>query len=216
MKKIMICIFIIIILIVLVVLFVKNILYQKSFENIKNNDQNVLSDKDNLLLYIDEIKRNNNNILIAGKIISGTINKKDEISIVGLGKKEINTQIINLNVNGTDTNVAKSGEYVCITIDANVDMEYIQVGMAVITSQTDKPVYNINARISETTIDFKDIIKEVNIFYINTDIKCNVSNISKENNEIKISLDVPIVVKKDLQVILKKNDKVIAKATVIE
>lgn len=214
MKKIIIGIFIIILIIVGTVLG-KNIFSRKSQENIENNDVSVLSDKDNLLLYIDEIKDDNNDISIVGKIISGTVNIKDEISIVGLGKKEINTQVIKLNVNGTDTKIAKSGENVCITIGTEIDPKYIQVGMAVITPQTDKPVYNINLKILETT-DLKDIIKKVNVFYINTDIKCNASIISEEKNEIKISLDVPIVVEKDLEVFLKSNDNVIAKAIVIE
>ena len=215
MKKIIICIFIII-LIVVGILFGKTIFYKNKFKNIESDNVDVLSDKDNLLLYIDEIKNDNNNISIIGKIISGTVNIKDEISIVGLGKKEINTQIIKLNVNGTDTNVAKSEENVCITIDTDIDMKYIQVGMAVITPQADKPIYNVNAKISETTMELKDIVKEVNAFYINTDIKCNVSIISEENNEIKISLDVPIVVQNDLEVVLKNNDKIIANAIVIE
>lgn len=215
MKKIKICIFIII-LIVAGVLFGKNNFYKKSSKNIENNNVSVLSDKDNLLLYIDEIKNDNNNISIIGKIISGTVNIKDEISIVGLGKKEINAQIIKLGVNGTDANVAKSGENVCITIDTDVDMKHIQIGMAVITPQADKPIYNVNAKISETTMELKDIVKEVNVFYINTDIKCNVSIISEENYEIKVSLDVPIVVQNDLKVVLKNNDKIIANAIVIE
>lgn len=218
MKKIVICIFIIILTIVGIL--IEKIFFSKQpTKNIEKNNIEIFSDEDNLLLYIDEVKKkknNNNNITIVGRIISGTVNVKDEISIGGLGKKEIITQVIKLNVNGTDSNIAKSGENVSITIDTDVDMEHIQVGMAVITPKTDKPVYNVKAKISKTTMELKDIVKEVNVFYINKDIKCNVTIISEKNNEIKISLDVPIVVKKDLEIVLKNNDKIIANAIVIK
>lgn len=70
-----------------------------------------------------------------------------------------------------------------ITIEPNIDMEYIHVGMAVITPQTDRPIYNIKVKISESTMELEEVVKKVNTFYINTDIKCTVNIVSKENND---------------------------------
>lgn len=211
MKKIIICICIII-LIITGILFGKNILKNK----VEINNLNTLPNKNSLLLYIDEIKNDDDNIVVTGKIISGKLNVNDEISIIGLGEKEVITKAIRLNVSERDTDSAKIGEIVSITIEPNIDMEYIHVGMAVITPQTDKPIYNIKVKISESTMELEEVVKKVNTFYINTDIKCTVNIVSKENNEIKISLDVPIIIPKDLEISLKNNDKVIAKGIVTE
>lgn len=210
MKKVL--IFIIIIAIIVISIFAyKN----NSKDNNIENDLILNSDGD-LLLYIDEIKEEGDNLKVKGIITNGIIKVDDHISILGLGMKGIESKVIKLETKNNMVNSARAGEYICITLDSFVKKEYIKEGQAIITPKSTKPIFSIEAKIVSTEFSLEEIEEKGNNFYINSDIKCSVSIISKEEKLIKIKLEKSIVVIDKLEFIIKKDNDIMAKCSIVE
>jgi elongation factor Tu len=214
MKKFLILIFVIIII-------VSGIFTYKHFQNKDNELKEIetsqltpvspVKNEDYFLMYIDKLSKDNSNIIINGTISRGNIKVNDEISIVGLDKKEVITQISKININNQETDIANEGDSISLVLDTDISDDYIAVGQAVIKTGTTKPIYIINARLNSISTDnISELESKVNTFSINTDIKCSVKVLSEENNEIKITLDVPIVIDNGIEFALKSNNKIIA------
>lgn len=182
----------------------------------KNVTQNevVIGDEGIFLLYIDEIIEENENLKIVGIISNGSLKVNDEISILGLGKKGAYSKVIKIEVDNNETNMAKAGEKIKITLESSIKKEYIEKGQSVILSGTTKPIYNIDIKVTSTDLNISEIKDKGNIFYINSDIGCSIKIISEEKNTIKATLDVPIVVEKGLEIIIKNDTTVIANGIV--
>lgn len=215
MKKGLICIIIIAIIIVAIFAYIK--LNKKNSDVLENTNNaiNTIETAENFLLYIDEILQDGNNVKVIGTVSEGTINDDNEISIVGLGKKEVDSKVIKLEVDNKERDSVKKGEKVAITLDSNVNIDYIAKGQAVIILGTTKPIYNIDAVIVATNLNISEIIEKGNTFFINTDIDCSISIISEEGKKIKISLDVPIVIENGIEFVIKNDDSIIANCIVI-
>lgn len=213
MKKVIICISLVAIVIAICLAIFD---WKKNDNIIDTNTDNFLSSTEDALMYIDNIIEEDSMLMINGTIYSGTLKKNDEISIVGLNKKGIDVKISKIEANNEEKESAQAGENVNLILDSDYSAEYIEKGQAVIAIGTAKPIYNITAKISDMNIELTELTEEANVFCINTDIKCNVSIMSEEDNIIEISLDVPIVVKKDLNVTLKNNSDIIATAIIVE
>ena len=168
------------------------------------------------LMYIDEISKSNSNIMIKGTILRGNIKINDEISIVGLDKKEVITKISKIKINNEETNVANQGDIISLVLESDMLEDYITMGQAVIKTGTTKPVYNIEARLNSISTDnISELESMVNTFRINTDVTGSVKVVSEENSEMKITLDIPIVIDEGIEFYLKDDNKVIAKGIVI-
>lgn len=205
MKKVL--IFIIVIAIIIISIFV-----YKDNNNIKNKV--VIDSNGDFLLYIDEIKEKSGNLKVKGVITNGTINVDNEISIVGLGMKGIDCKVIELEVNNTIVNSAKAGDSVYITLESFVKKEYIKEGQAMITPGSTKPIFSIEAKIISTDFSLKEIEEKGNNFYINSNIKCSISIISKEEKIIKIKLEESMVVMEKLEFLIKKDNNIMANCKV--
>lgn len=201
--------FIIIALIIIVTIFICVVCIKNKGNNSAQNEV-VISDDGIFLLYIDEIIEENENLKVAGIISNGSIKVNDEISILGLGKKGAYSKVIKLEVNNNETVSAKAGDNVKITLDSSIKKEYIEKGQSVILSGSTKPVYNIDIKITSSDLNMSEIKEKGNIFYINSDISCSLQVISEENKQIKATLDVPIVVEKGLEIVIKNDTTVIA------
>lgn len=207
MKKVL--IFIIIITMIIISIFVyKN----HTTNNIENKV--ILNSDGDFLLYIDEIQENSENLKVKGIITKGIINVNDEISIVGLGMKEINCKVIKLESNNTTIDSAKAGDNIYIILESFVKREYLKEGQAIITPGSTKPIFSIEAEIVSTDLSLKEIQEKGNNFYINSDIKCSVSIISEEEKIIKVKIEEPMVVVEELEFLIKNNNNVIANCKV--
>ncbi len=211
MKKILICIAIVAAIIMAIFIY-KNFIKDNN-EASKGNEV-VLNDEGNFLLYIEDILQENERIKIKGNILSGKINTNDEISIVGLGRKGIDTKIVKLEINNKEVTSAKVGDLINITLEPNVKKEYMEKGQAVIISGSTKPIYNIDAQITSTELEISEIKEKGNVFFINSDIKCSISIVSEEDKQIKIKLDVPIVVEQGLEFVIKNHSSTIARGII--
>lgn len=141
----------------------------------------------------------------------------DEISIVGLGKKEVNAIVTKIENENKGTNSVNEGDTISLTLDCDIEEDYISQGQAVIISGTTKPIYNITAKLTSiTTNSINEIKDKANIFNINSDIECSVEVISEETNEIKIKLDIPIVVANEIEFVLKSDNEIIANGICID
>lgn len=212
----------VLIITLVIIIIISSIFVYKHLQN-KNNVLNKIEttelipvssneDKDFFLLYIDKVSIDNSSTVIAGKILKGKIKINEEISIVGLNKKEIVTKVDKIKINNNEISVANEGDVINLVLESNIPNDYIIQGQAVIKTGTTKPIYNINAKLNAISISsILEIEIKTDSFNINTDIKCSVKVISEEDREIKISLNVPIVVNDGIEFILKSNNKVIAK-----
>lgn len=216
----------ILILILVIIVIVGGIFTYKHFHNrnselkeIENSELITVSStkKENyFLLYIDGLSKDNSDIIINGTISRGNIKANDEISIVGLDKKEVMTKISRIKINNEETDVAYEGDTVSLVLASDVKDDYIIIGQAVIKTGTTKPIYNINASLNSiSTNSISELEKEVNTFCISTDIKCTMKVLSEENSKIKITLSMPIVIEDGIEFSLKNNNKVIAKGITI-
>lgn len=212
MKKILICILIIII----ITLILFGYKYLKNNEEPVQNNPILTSNKENFLLYIDEVLEDNDNVKVRGTILKGTLNIKDDISIVGLGKKGVDSKITKIEINSVDSESGNAGDNVYITLDSKIKKEYIEKGQAIIISGTTKPIYNIYAKVSQTDLSLFDIKEKGNIFNINSDIECRVEVLSEEEQKVKISLNVPMVVEEGIEIDIKNGNTIIAKAIIVE
>lgn len=210
MKKIL--IFIIIIIMIVISIFV----YKNYFKNNDIDNQIVLNSDGDFLLYIDEIHEDGESLKIQGTISKGSIKTNNEISIVGLGKKQINSKVIKIESNNTVMDTAKAGDNVYITLDLNEKKDYITKGQSVILTGSTKPIFTIEAKIVSSDLELKEIQEKGNNFYINSDIKCSVIILSEEEKLIKIKLEEPIVVAEKLEILIKQDNKIIAKCIIAE
>ncbi len=214
-------IFILVIIIIIGSIFTYNYLKNKKddlneLENTKLNPVSSTKKEKYFLLYIDEISNDNSNLIVNGIVSKGNVKINEEISIVGLNKKEVTATIKKIENNGKDVNSANQGDNINLTLESNIGKEYISKGQAVIISGTTKPIYNITAKLNSISGDnILEIENKVNTFNINYDIGCSVKITSKENNEIKITLDVPIIIDDGIEISLKDDNKVIAKGIAI-
>lgn len=177
---------------------------------LSNNNENYF------LLYINETSKDNSNLIVNGTISRGNIKVNDEISIVGLDKKEVITKVSKIKTNNKETDVAYEGDNIDLILETDVPDYYIIQGQAIIKTGTTKPIYNINAKLNSISTDnISELENKVNLFSINYDIDCYIKVISEENNEVKITLDVPIVIDDGIEITLKNNDKVLAKGITI-
>lgn len=214
-------IFILVIIIIVGLIFIHKYFQNKS-SNMKKVESTELipvvpNKKENyFLLYIDEISKNNSGIVVTGTISRGNIKINDEISIVGLDKKEIVTKVSKIKIDNEETDIAYEGENINIILESDVPNGYIIRGQAVIKTGTTKPIYNINVRLNSISTDnIFELEKKVNSFSINYDIDCSIKVISEESNEIKVKLDIPIVVDDGIEITLKNKNKIIAKGIII-
>ncbi len=169
------------------------------------------------LMYIDELTKDGANTVVKGTVARGDIKLNDEISIVGLDKKGIDTKVLKIKINGEEKENAKEGDIISLVFESDVPEDYIAQGQTVIKTGTTKPVYNIttinNYISTEKNSDLKNI---ANIFNINIDLKCSVTEINEEKNEVNILLDEALVIDKGIDFTLKNGNEVVAKGTIME
>lgn len=211
----------------IIIIVIVSIFAYKYFQN-RNKDLNKIEntsltqvsskrDENYFLLYIDEISKDDVNVLVNGTISRGNIKINDEISIVGLGKKEVTTTVSKIYINNEEVNEAHEGDNIrLVLLESDIFTDYIIQGQAVIKTGTTKPVYNIEIILDTISIDnISELENKVDTASVNTDIKCSIKVLSEEKNEIKITLDVPIVIDDGIEISLKNGDKVIAKGVAI-
>jgi elongation factor Tu len=220
MKKILILILVIIVIVGGIFAYKYSQHKSGDLKKIETNElTSVLStnNEDYFLLYIDEISKDNSNLILHGTISRGNIKVNDEISIVGLSKKEVITKVSKINNNNEEVKEAHEGDNIDLIIETEIPNDYIIQGQAVIKTGTTKPIYNINAKLNTISANsISELENKVNLFCINYDIDCSIKVISEENNEIKITLDIPIVVDDGIEITLKNNNKVLAKGITID
>lgn len=209
----------ILIFIIMTIIIITIIIIYKNFNKednvvISNKIEEVTVDNERFLLYIDNILENEENIKIEGKILKGSININDEVGIVGLGRKEVDSRIKGIEINNKEEIEVKTGDKVYLILESNIKKDFIEKGQAVIKIGTTKPVFNMNAKITSSSLDINSIKKNVNTFNVNTDIKCSINIISESDKTIKISLNTPLVVEKGIEVVLKNDNKIIARAVI--
>lgn len=216
----------VLILILVIIIIVGGIFTYKHFQHkdsdlkeIETSELTPVSSNNNenyFLLYINETSKDNSNLIVNGTISRGNIKVNDEISIVGLDKKEVITKVSKIKTNNKETDVAYEGDNIDLILETDVPDDYIIQGQAIIKTGTTKPIYNINAKLNSISTDnISELESKVNLFSINYDIDCYIKVISEENNEVKITLDVPIVIDDGIEITLKNNNKVLAKGITI-
>lgn len=216
----------VLILILVIIIIVGGIFTYKHFQHkdsdlkeIETSELTPVSSNNNenyFLLYINETSKDNSNLIVNGTISRGNIKVNDEISIVGLDKKEVITKVSKIKTNNKETDVAYEGDNIDLILETDVPDDYIIQGQAIIKTGTTKPIYNINAKLNSISTDnISELEKKVNTFSTNSDIRCSIKVLSEENSEIKITLEVPIVIDDGIEFYLKNDNKVIAKGITI-
>lgn len=217
----------ILILILVIIIIIGGIFAYKHFNNkdseLKEIETNQLipvsptSKDDYFLMYIDELTKDDSSIAVKGTIARGNIKVNEKISIVGLDKKEVVTKISKIKINDEEKDTAKEGDIINLVLGSDVPNDYITMGQAVIKTGTTKPIYNITAKINSISTDnISELEKKAIIFSINTDLKCSVKLLSEENNEIEITLDIPIVIDEGIEFSLKNGNNVVAKGIALK
>ncbi len=207
-------------LIVLILVIIILVIVSKNFTKKYNQSiaQNIteVAEENFFLLYIDNIEEDENQIKIFGDVEKGKINLDDEISIEGLGGKGVDCKVEKLQKDDEEVTSAKEGEYICIVLDTDISTEMIQVGQSVTLLGTTKPIYNFNIQITSTDISLSELVKEINKIYIKSDINCSATIVSEEEQKIRVSLEVPIVIENDVEVLLKNNEEIIGEGIINE
>lgn len=199
------------------------------YNNISNSDNKqtesnnkvtvgtVVQKKDYFLMYIDDIETEDSNTVLKGIISKGNIKLNEEVTISGLGKKDVDVKILKIKVNNENSDTAKEGDNVKLVLNSNVSGEYITKGQAVVTIGSITPVFRTYAEIKSNTLNnIMKLEEKVTTFNINTDIKCTIEVISMETNKIAISLDESIILDEGIEFTLKDgNNNVIAKGITV-
>ena len=218
MKKIVILILSIILIAGVVIIYKHVSSKNTELNEIENNQLKPVThiQKDYFLMYVDETSNNNTGVILKGTILKGNIKLNDEISIVGLNRKEVTARILKIKVNNEEKDSAKEGEFINLEINSDIPKDYIMKGEAVIKTGTTKPVYNIDAEIKSLTADnITELEKNIDTFFINTDLKCSIKVISEKDNILRIKLEEPIVMDEGIEFSLKNGDKIVAKCECI-
>lgn len=168
------------------------------------------------LMYIDEVGEVDTGILVKGTVFKGEVSVNSEISIVGLEKKEAVCNVLKITKENNSVEKAVSGEKVGILLETKFDIENFEKGQTAIATGTIKPVYTAEIKITSMNVNINDLVEQINIVNINTDLKCEASVVSERDNTIKIKLDKSCVLAKDKEVFLKSGSSIIAKGIIVK
>lgn len=207
---------IILILVIIILVIISKNFTKKDNQSIAQNTTEIVEEEKFLLLYIDNIEDDGNQIKIFGDVEKGKINVDDEISIEGLGGKGVDCKVQKLQIDNEEVTSAEKGEHICIVLDTYISTEMIHVGQAVTLPGTTKPIYNFNIQITSTDLSLSELVNSINTIYIKSDINCSASIVSEEEQKIRVSLKVPIVVENDVEVLLKNNEEIIGEGIINE
>ena len=173
------------------------------------------------LLYIEDVFKVQENILITGKIERGTIHLGDTVEIVGAPKKGLLAKVIKITEATDDgmgeaeeTNEATSGASVGITFEKNGEIENIKRGQAICTPGSVSAYKKFEAKIEILSKEAEN--GETLLFLIGTNsVK---GTIFFENNKkvakagekdlmVTVALENEVAMEKDQAIVIRKIDE---------
>lgn len=213
----------IVILLIAVAISTYNMFFaEKADENTNQDLESSLGKKveptitTDFLMYVDEVGEVDTGILIKGTIFKGEVSVNSEISVVGLEKKEADCKVLKITKENMSVEKAKNGEKVEILLETIFNIDNFEKGQTAIATGTIKPVYTAEVKITSMNGNINDLVEQINVVNINTDLECKASVVSERENTIKIKLDRSCILAQDIDVFLKNGTSIIAKGTIVK